>query len=200
MRKSIISVALTAAWLLLPVTGQAQSLKDLFNKENVEKVINAVTDKNTADMTGTWTYTGAAIEFESDNLLMKAGGTVAATTAENKLNEQLSKIGIKAGQMSFTFETDSTFSVKLKSRTLKGTYNYDAAEKQVTMKFVRLININAKVNCTSNNMDLLFKSDKLLDLIAFLSNKSSNTTLKTIGSLANSYDGMTVGFSLEKKE
>lgn len=200
MRKSIISVALTAAWLLLPVTGQAQSLKDLFNKENVEKVINAVTDKNTADMTGTWTYSGAAIEFESDNLLMKAGGTVAATTAENKLNEQLSKIGIKAGQMSFTFETDSTFSVKLKSRTLKGTYNYDAAEKQVTMKFVRLININAKVNCTSNNMDLLFKSDKLLDLIAFLSNKSSNTTLKTIGSLANSYDGMTVGFSLEKKE
>ena len=50
-------------------------------------------------MTGTWTYSGSAVEFESDNLLMKAGGAAAATMAENKLNEQLSKVGIKEGQM-----------------------------------------------------------------------------------------------------
>ena len=60
-------------------------------------------------MTGTWTYSGSAVEFESDNLLMKAGGAAAATMAENKLNEQLSKVGIKEGQMSFTFNADSTF-------------------------------------------------------------------------------------------
>ena len=36
-------------------------------------------------------YTGSAIEFESDNLLQKAGGSVAANAAENKLNEQLAK-------------------------------------------------------------------------------------------------------------
>lgn len=151
-------------------------------------------------MTGTWSYTGAAIEFESDNLLMKAGGAVAATTAEAKLNEQLSKVGIKPGQMSFTFNADSTFNAKLGTKTLKGTYVYDATEKHVTMKFVRLINMNAKVNCTSGSMDLLFESDKLLKLITFLSSKSSNATLKTISSLANSYDGMMLGFSLEKKE
>ena len=96
--------------------------KDLFNKENVEKVVSAVTGKNTVDMTGTWSYTGSAIEFESDNLLMKAGGAVAATTAEAKLDEQLSKVGIKPGQMSFTFAADSTFNVKLGAKTLKGTY------------------------------------------------------------------------------
>ena len=50
------------------------------------------------------------------------------------------------------------------------------------------------------SMDLLFESDKLLKLITFLSSKSSNATLKTISSLANSYDGMMLGFSLEKKE
>ena len=174
--------------------------KDLFNKENVEKVVSAVTGKNTVDMTGTWSYTGSAIEFESDNLLMKAGGAVAATTAEAKLNEQLSKVGIKPGQMSFTFAADSTFNVKLGAKTLKGTYTYDATEKHVVMKFVKLINMNAKVNCTSGSMDLLFESDKLLKLITFLSSKSSNATLKTISSLANSYDGMMLGFSLEKKE
>ena len=80
------------------------------------------------------------------------------------------------------------------------TYAYDATEKHVAMKFVKLINMNAKVNCTSGNMDLLFESDKLLKLITFLSSKSSNATLKTISSLAGKYDGMMLGFSLEKKE
>lgn len=208
MKKSVFSLAFIATLLLVSANSQAQSLKDLFNKENVEKVVSAVTGKNTVDMTGTWSYTGAAIEFESDNLLMKAGGAVAATTAEAKLNEQLSKVGIKPGQMSFTFNADSTFNAKLGTKTLNGTYMYNATEKHVTMKFVRLINMkfvrlinmNAKVNCTSGSMDLLFESDKLLKLITFLSSKSSNATLKTISSLANSYDGMMLGFSLEKKE
>lgn len=200
MKKSVFSLAFIATLLLASTDGYAQSWKDLFNKENIEKAVSAVTGKNTVDMTGTWSYTGAAIEFESDNLLMKAGGAVAATTAEAKLNEQLSKVGITPGQMTFTFEADSTFSVKLKTRTLKGTYVYDAAEKHVAMKFVKLINLNAQVNCTSAKMDLLFESDKLLKLITFLSSKSSSATLKTISSLAEKYDGMMLGFSLEKKE
>ena len=174
MKKSVFSLAFIATLLLVSANSQAQSLKDLFNKENVEKVVSAVTGKNTVDMTGTWSYT--------------------------KLNEQLSKVGIKPGQMSFTFNADSTFNAKLGTKTLNGTYMYNATEKHVTMKFVRLINMNAKVNCTSGSMDLLFESDKLLKLITFLSSKSSNATLKTISSLANSYDGMMLGFSLEKKE
>ena len=47
-------------------------------------------------------------------------------------------------------------------------------------------------------MELLFNSDKLLKLITFLSSKSSNTTLKTISSLADSYDGMMLGLELKK--
>lgn len=200
MKKNVFSLVFIATLLLASANGYAQSWKDLFNKENIEKVVSTVTGKNTVDMTGTWSYTGAAIEFKSDNLLMKAGGAVAATTAEAKLNEQLSKVGITPGQMTFTFEADSTFSVTLKTKTLKGTYQYDAEQKHVTMKFVKLINLNAQVNCTSANMDLLFESDKLLKLITFLSSKSNNATLKTISSLANSYDGMMLGFSLQKKE
>ena len=57
MRKRMFSLAVLAALLLAPADSQAQSLKDLFNKENVEKVVNAVTGKNTVDMTGTWVYT-----------------------------------------------------------------------------------------------------------------------------------------------
>ena len=53
MKKTIFGLLLTTAALLGAQGAQAQSLKDLFNKENIEKVINTVTDKNTASMEGT---------------------------------------------------------------------------------------------------------------------------------------------------
>ena len=152
----------------------------------------------TIDMTGTWTYSGSAVEFESDNLLMKAGGAAAATMAENKLNEQLSKVGIKEGQMSFTFNADSTFTSTVGKKKLNGTYSYNASTKQVDLKYLKLLNLHAKVNCTSNSMDLLFNSDKLLKLMTFLGSKTNSTALKTVSSLAENYDGMMLGFGLKK--
>ncbi|WP_455967584.1 DUF4923 family protein [Bacteroides fluxus] len=196
--KRFIFWQLFVAAVFMTTNSQAQSLKDLFNKGNIEKAVNAVTGKNTVDMTGTWSFTGSAIEFESDNLLQKAGGAVAATAAEKKLDEQLAKVGIRAGQMTFTFNADSTFCAKLGQKNMKGSYSYNTSTHKVNLKFAKLIGMNAKMNCTSDNMDLLFESDKLLKLITFLSSKSSNATLKSIGSLADSYDGMMLGFSLRK--
>ena len=198
MKKYVLSLAVVSALLLVTTDVQAQSWKDLFNKDNIEKVVNAVTGNQTIDMTGTWTYSGSAIEFESDNLLQKAGGAAAAAVAEKKLDEQLAKVGIKDGQVSFTFNADSTFTSTVGKRTMTGTYSYDATDKVVHLRYFELLNMNAKVNCTSTNMDLLFNSDKLLKLIAFISSKSSSTTLKTISSLADSYDGMMLGFALKK--
>ena len=198
MKKYVLSLAVVSALLLVTTDVQAQSWKDLFNKDNIEKVVNAVTGNQTIEMTGTWTYSGSAIEFESDNLLQKAGGAAAAAVAEKKLDEQLAKVGIKDGQVSFTFNADSTFTSTVGKRTMTGTYSYDATDKVVHLRYFKLLNMNAKVNCTSTNMDLLFNSDKLLKLIAFISSKSSSTTLKTISSLADSYDGMMLGFALKK--
>ena len=198
MKKYVLSLAVVSALLLVTTNVQAQSWKDLFNKDNIEKVVNAVTGNQTIDMTGTWRYSGSAIEFESDNLLQKAGGAAAAAVAEKKLDEQLAKVGIKDGQVSFTFNADSTFTSTVGKRTMTGTYSYDATDKVVHLRYFKLLNMNAKVNCTSTNMDLLFNSDKLLKLIAFISSKSSSTTLKTISSLADSYDGMMLGFALKK--
>ena len=198
MKKYVLSLAVVSALLLVTTNVQTQSWKDLFNKDNIEKVVNAVTGNQTIDMTGTWTYSGSAIEFESDNLLQKAGGAAAAAVAEKKLDEQLAKVGIKDGQVSFTFNADSTFTSTVGKRTMTGTYSYDATDKVVHLRYFKLLNMNAKVNCTSTNMDLLFNSDKLLKLIAFISSKSSSTTLKTISSLADSYDGMMLGFALKK--
>lgn len=198
MKKSVLSLALLSALLFVTSNVQAQSLKDLFNKDNLGKVVDAITGNKKIDMTGTWTYIGSAVEFESDNLLKKAGGAAAASIAETKLDEQLAKMGITNGQVSFTFNTDSTFTSTIGKRSMSGTYSYDASTSHVKLKYLKLLNMDAKVNCSSSSMELLFNSDKLLKLITFLSSKSSSATIKTVSSLADSYDGMMLGFELKK--
>ena len=199
MKRKLLSFAVLITLLLVPTVNRAQSIKDLFNKDNISKVVNAVTGHTeTVDMTGTWRYTGSAIEFESENLLKKAGGTVAASAAEQNLEEQLAKVGIKEGQLSFTFNADSTFVSTLGKRKLNGTYSYDAGTQMLHLRYMKLIPMNAKVNYTTQQMDLLFEADKLLKLITFLSSKSSSATLKAISSLADSYDGMMLGYELKR--
>ena len=200
MKKSVFGQMLVAALLLATASNlQAQSLKDLLNKENIEKAVNAVTGKNTASMTGTWMFTGSALAFESDNLLQKAGGSLAANAVEKKLDGFLGKVGIEPGEMSFTFNSDSTFQTQIKGKTLKGPYQYDSSTQKVNLKFSKLLKLNTTVNCTSEQMELLFPSDRLLDLVTFLASKSNNATLQSISSLAESYDGMMLGFTLQKQ-
>ncbi len=198
MKRNVCLAICAMTWAFATQT-HAQSLKDLFSKENVEKVVSTVTGKSTVSMEGTWNFSGSAVEFESDNLLQKAGGAVAASAVESKLDEQLEKIGIKEGELSFTFNADSTFQAQMGSKSLSGTYSYDDSSQNVGLKISKLINLSAKVNCTSSQMDLLFDADKLLSLITAISSKSSNTTLQTISSLAESYDGMMLGLALEKQ-
>ena len=99
---------------------------------------------------------------------------------------------------SFTFNADSTFSAKVGQKSMKGSYSYDASTQKVNLKFAKLIGMNAKVNATSTTMDLLFESDKLLKLMAFIGSKSNSSALKTVSSLSENYDGMMLGFQLSK--
>ena len=176
--KRILILAIVCM-VMMAQNSYAQSWKDLLNKDNIEKVVNAVTGKSTTvDITGTWVYTGAAIE----------------------LNEQLAKVGITSGKMSFTFNSDSTFVTKVNKKTVRGTYSYTAGSDNIQLKFGKLIPMNVKVNCTSSQMDLLFNADKLMNVLTLIASKSKNTTLKTIGTLAENYDGMLLGFSLQKQQ
>ncbi len=199
MSKKVVWIAFAAAFLCT-TQGQAQSLSDLLNLDKISKVVSTVTGLSTSDnITGSWNYTGSAVEFKSDDLLKKAGGAVAASTVESKVDAQLTKVGIKPGQMNFTFNADSTFTSTVGARNMSGTYTYDKSTRKVQLTYAYLLNISANVNCTSSTMELLFESDKLLKILAFLSSKSSNTSIKAIGTLANGYDGMLIGFDMKKQ-
>ena len=114
-------------------------------------------------------------------------------------NETTCKLRITANSSILGVQiSDSTMTTTVAGKTMKGKYSYNAESKQVKLQFARLLNIDAKLNYTTSNIDLLFNSDKLLKLIVFLSKQTSNSTLQAISSVADSYDGMMVGLELEK--
>ena len=84
-------------------------------------------------MTGTWAYVGPDCKFESDNLLAKAGGEVAAKQVEDKMSGVLEKLGFKEGT-TYTFNADSTYTSVVGGKTVNGTYSYNADTKELTMK------------------------------------------------------------------
>ena len=156
----------------------------------------AVTEE---DLYGTWKYTGTDCVFETENLLKKAGGAVAANKIESEINDQLSKVGIKPGACTFTFNKDKTFKANVGGRNLSGTYALDSKNK--TIKFTTLFGLGsmtANVAKSNGKISLLFDSDRLLKLAALLGSASGNTTLSTLSKLAGSYDGMKLGLQMEK--
>ena len=205
--KRIISIILMAgAFGLCSLTASAQSITDLLKKatssETVKNVVESVTGTTfKVDVTGTWTYSGTAVKFESDDLLKSTAASLAAGQVEDKLDSYVSKVGIKAGTFSFTFKEDKTFTATVKGKSFDGTYSLSEDYKTIALQFGKAIGLkpfNAAVSATSSQLDLLFPADRLLELLEKLTSSSSNATLKTIGTIANQYDGMKLGLELTR--
>jgi len=161
-------------------------------------VISSVTGSATttqANLVGTWTYNEPAVQFESKNLLTKAGGAAAATKVENKLASFYNMMGIRSGRVNFTFDNNGGVTYTLGSRSYQGTYTFDRQSKTVTMTTPTGQNLKAYVTISGNNMSLCFDSTKVLSLFTTIS-KSYNST---ISALAGNYDGMKTGFKFVKK-
>ena len=205
MKRIIISI-MAAAVCLTGQTASAQTLKDLLkkatNNETVKNVVESVTGTTLpVDVKGTWTYSGTAVKFESEDLLKSTAASLAAGQVEDKLDEYVQKVGIKAGTFSFTFNEDKTFVVTVKGKNFNGTYTVSEDYKTMTLQFGKTFAtkpFTAAISATSSQLDLLFQADKLLELLEKLTASSNNATLKTVSTIAGQYDGMQLGLELKK--
>lgn len=174
----------------------AQDLKSVLSGV----VKNVVGDKTTtaSSIIGTWTYAGPECQFESDNLLAKAGGEVAAKEVEEKIQKVYEKVGMDGCQ--YTFSEDGSYSCTIKGTTSSGTYTFDSDAKTVTMKSKLGIKTVAYVTVTGDDMSLVFKADKLMSVLKTITSAAAsvNSTASTISSIADSYDGLRLGFELKK--
>lgn len=205
--KNLLRIILLAGIFCLPAgTISAQSLNDLLKKATTSEVVKNVVENVTGvtipvDVKGTWTYSGTAVKFKSDDLLKSTAASLAATQVEDKLDNYVAKVGIKPGTFSFTFNEDKTFVANVKGKSFTGTYSVSEDYKTISLQFGKIVSMKpftASVSITSSQLDLLFEADKLLELLGKLTSSSTNSTLKTIGTIVNQYDGMQLGLELSK--
>lgn len=170
------------------------------NGQTIGNVITSVIgiDKpSQADLIGTWYYVQPGVAFTSDNLLAKAGGEVAATSAKEKLATYYNSLGITKANTFLQFTQDGSFSGKVDGKSINGSYTYDEATSQITLKTL-LFTMPAYAKRTTTGMSILFESKKLLSIMQTIAAVSGNSTLSTIGDISKNYDGIRMGFDMSK--
>ena len=174
------------------VGGLVSLFQNLIGKDKVDN----------SSLKGEWVYESPAVAFESSNLLNKAGGKFIANTLENTLQKYLEKIGFTEGKVEMSFDGDSTFQMKIGTQTIEGIYSVNENELSMKRKAI-LLNarpVTANVAVKTDNIQITFKADKLLEFFTNISSMTSNSTLNLVGKLASGYDGMQLGFQFKRKE
>lgn len=192
---------LKSIWILLVMCGVsanagAQDLKSILS--GVAKAVVGNKATTASSIIGTWTYSGPECQFESENLLAKAGGEMAAKEVEEKMIAVYNKVGMN--NIRYTFNEDGTYSYQMKKRTVTGSYVFDDAAKTITMTGKLGLKTVAYVTVTRNDMSMVFKADKLMSILKTITGAASkvNSTAATINSVAEAYDGLMLGFELKK--
>lgn len=154
-----------------------------------------------ADLVGTWQYSKPAVAFKSSDMLKKAGGAAASGIIEEKLTPYYEKVGLN--NLSVTFNDDNTFKFKLKRGTLSGVYEKNAESEDGDFIFqftavgkIPVGQMNAHIEKVGNKLTMTFDASKLISLVNTVASVSGQSTLQTVATLLNSYDGLNCGFEL----
>lgn len=214
MKRNMLYIALIAAITFLTSCGTSAPLASGSSNQptstqtsdpiaaNLQKLLGSVLGSSTLtqqSIVGTWNYKGADCVFETENLLLKAGGEMAAIKVEEKINATLTKLGIAKSQIVFAFNSDNTYTAKINNRIIQGTYTLDLANKKMTLTYLNGVGtITPQIALTGNTLSLLYDADKFLKFLTNISAVSNNATLTTLATLLQSYDGMLVGMELQK--
>ena len=180
-------------------TASAQ-ISSIFSK--IKSAISETLGTSSNNIEGTWVYSGADVEFTSDNILAQAGGKLTSAKIEKSINNALNKYGIAPNKLSLTFGKDSTYTCAYSSRTTQGTYTFTDGKLclKPSQYSGRKITTNAKGGST---LKLTCDADKVLSLAQMISSKvasqGQNSTLSIISQLAKNYKGMKVGLKFNKK-
>ena len=229
MKKTFFSLILMLA---VVSTASAQSWKNLLGKvanevasevsstdagSAVTNVLGALlgTSLTLSDeaLEGTWNYEGVACVLESENALSNIGGSLVTSTLEAKLDEKLATMGVAKGNCSFTFVKGGTCIINVKGYDLQGKYELNVEDKVIVFTFMYdSLPIKTYVAYEVQNMNIVFKADRLLSFVknvaSYLSNSATGEqqgqfqsilqTVGTIGALLENYDGMMLGAKLTK--
>ena len=151
-------------------------------------------------LVGSWVYAEPAIQFESQNLLDKAGGVVASQSVADNITPYFEMIGLKTGGIALDLREDNTCTITLGGQTIDGTYEFDDETKKLSLKAGFIPLPAAYLSIVNNQMAMTYDSSMLLNLIKVIGSTSNQSTFSSVASLADSYDGMKTGFTFKKSK
>lgn len=188
---------------------QAQSLTDLLKGTKVGDVVDAVTNvvgaaTNTLSLPGTWIYKGASVDLKSDNTLSNLAGTAVTSGVETKINNAFEKVGLKEGAVTFVFNDGMSFTCTIFGKTLNGTWKQNTDENKLTLQFgqtMKYLSMTGYYKTTTSGCEILFDANRFLSFLksALSLVGKSSSTVGAISGISNNYDGMRLGFKLEKQ-
>jgi hypothetical protein len=152
------------------------------------------------DLVGTWKYSSPAVAFSSDDILKSIGGAAASTQIENKLAPYYKKMGMN--NVVLTVDSSYNFTMKMKVGSLSGTISKND-DGTLAFNFsafgaYTLGSINSIATKSGNQLNLTFDAERLMTLMQTVSKLTSNSTISTVTSLLQSYDGIYIGYKLKK--
>lgn len=181
-----------------------QSFKDLLNKgKDVVGPVVEQLDVIPKNIEGNWEFSGSAVKFTGDNVLMNAASELAAGKVEDQLNEYLQKVGIRQGLFSYVFNADGTFTTTFNKMNFSGQYTFSQEEGTIELDYgknekLKGVSLKTDVSVSLNSMQLLFNADKLLDFISKITSTVGDSKIGALASLIDQYDGLKIGFELSR--
>lgn len=210
MKERIFRIAVMAMMLTVSTTASAQfdlggilgsvlngstSTDDIV--EGLTGIFNADKQATANKIVGTWSYSEPAIVFTSDNLLAKAASKIAANKVESKIQDYLTKYGLKPGALTITFNEDGTFVETLNNKSTKGKWSVQDSKLLLTVTGIKQVAITTQID--GKDMQFVTDATKLLNLFKTMGAKSTNSNIKTVTSLMKNVKGMQAGVTLRKQ-
>ncbi|MCC8113690.1 MAG: DUF4923 family protein [Bacteroidales bacterium] len=160
----------------------------------------STSDIELSDLVGTWNYSAPAVTLESENALQKIGGSAATAVIEEKLEPYYKKAG--AEKLVLTVADDYSFTMKLAVGSLSGTIEKEDTQLIFNFKALSKISIGKMepmASISGSTLTLTFDASQLQKLLTTIASVSGNSTISTVSSLLNSYDGLYAGFKMTKQ-
>ena len=157
---------------------------------------------------GTYNYSGVAVSMTTNDggVVSNLAGTAAASAVETKVDEYLTKFGIKPGTMSISFyESDMTFVWTIGGFPFNGTFQVTPDMDAITLNFgrsMKFFTMTGSLDLTLDGVKMLFTSDKTTEFIkkALAKLGEKKTDVGQIAKLASGYDNYKIGFKLAKQQ
>lgn len=184
-------------WVVLGSTGaSAQDWKSILG-DVLQQTVGGQTLSEQA-VIGQWQYASPYCRLESDDLLAKAGGQVAASQVESRLESVYRALGME--QFSCSFAAEGKCSFGYKGKEVAGTYTLDTDSGMMTITLSKTpATIRAQVSVSGNTLSMAFEADRLISALKSLTDLAAgiSSQAELIGSLVESYDGLWLGFELQ---